>query len=466
MPIPLTSATLGALSQAGVAVPAYERRAIAPRIVHVGVGGFHRAHQAAYLDELATAGSDWRILGVGPLPGDAAMTAALRPQDWLYTLVERGPAGATTRIIGSIVDYRLGGDDLAALPDAVARPETSIVSLTITESGYGDAGGGRVAVFDAIAAGAEQRMAAGGAPVTLLSCDNILHNGDVARDALLRAAAVRPRAVSNWLDHEWRFPNAMVDRITPATTDADRQWLRDEHGIDDRWPVLTETFRQWVIEDDFASGRPALEDVGVLFTDEVGAWETYKLRMLNATHSALAYLAALAGIRWVDEALAIPSLRGLVERFLRDEVVPTLEAIPDHPPAAYAALVLDRFSHGGVRDQVARLCLDGTTKMATFLIPTLVEQVSRGGPVRASATALAGWAHYLATLPPEDQAHDPFGDEARRYALDATREPTRFLAFGRVFPPAVARDPTFRAEFANRLRSIAAIGPLETAALA
>lgn len=463
-PIPVSSATLPRLADRGVSVPGYEREGHVPRIVHIGVGGFHRAHQARYLDELAAEGGGWRICGVGARPADRAMADALLPQDCLYTLVEHGDTVPAVRVIGSIVEYRLAAPDPEPMVEAIARPETAVVSLTITESGYGSAEGEDPGVFEAIAVAASRRAAARMAPITILSCDNVLHNGEVTREATLRAARRVDARAARWLEAECTFPSSMVDRITPATTDGDRAWLRDGHGIDDRWPVVTESFRQWVIEDRFASDRPPLERVGAIFTDRVGDWETYKLRMLNATHSALAYLAALAGVRWVDEALRVPELRHLIETFLHAEVLPTIDPIAGHPPADYAAMVLDRFSGNGVRDQIARLCIDGTTKMATFLMPTIEHQVATGGPIAASATALAAWARYLASVPVGEQAHDPFGDEARRYAQDAVADPPRFLAFKRVFPPRVATDSRFRDAFSATLQSLAARGPLATAA--
>jgi mannitol 2-dehydrogenase len=466
-PIAISRAALPSLARRGIAVPDYEQARAVPGIVHIGVGGFHRAHQAVYLDELAALGGRWRICGVGPRAPDAAMADALDAQDCLYTVVARGPEGTTVRVVGSIVEYSLGGDDLGFLIEAVARPETSIVSLTITEAGYGtDRADREVGVFAAIAAGAQQRHDAGLPPLTVMSCDNIRHNGEVARDATLRATHVRGAIVERWVEREWAFPSSMVDRITPATSDTDREWLRDKHGIDDRWPVMTERFRQWVLEDAFANGRPALETVGVIFTERVADWETYKLRMLNATHSVLAYPAALAGIEWVDEALATPELRHLVDTFLQAEALPTISPIEEHPPGDYAASVLARFGPGGIRDQIARLCVDGTVKFATFVMPTVVDQVARGGPVVAGATALAAWAHYLAVVPAFGQAPDAFAEEARRYAADAVDDPVRFLAFRRVVPLEVARDPAFRSAFTDQLRSFAEAGPLRTAARA
>jgi mannitol 2-dehydrogenase len=246
----------------------------------------------------------------------------------------------------------------------------------------------------------------------------------------------------------------MVDRITPATADDDRAWLRDRGGIEDSWPVVAEPFRQWILEDRFAAGRPQFESVGALFTDRVDAWEVYKLRFLNAGHSCLAYLAALAGIELVHEAVAVPELRAFLERLLLEEALPTVEAIPGHPREDYIATVVERFANPGVRDQIARICIDGTAKFPNFLIPSIAGQLERDGPIDGAATALAGWARYLAVVPPERQAFDASAALARRYAIAAIDEPCAFLGLDAVFPPSLRASPRFRAAFEHGYRAI------------
>jgi mannitol 2-dehydrogenase len=252
----------------------------------------------------------------------------------------------------------------------------------------------------------------------------------------------------------------MVDRITPQTTDADRAWLRDTVGIEDGWPVVAEPFRQWVIEDRFAAGRPRFEDVGVLLTDNVHDWELYKLRMLNATHSCMAYLMALQGVVYVDEAVAIPALRRYLERFLEAEAIPTLTEIPGHPAAGYGRTVLGRYENTGVRDQIARLCIDGTAKFPTFLIPTIEGQIERAGPLECAALALAGWARYLATVPPSERAYDASGDRSAAFAARSLAEPLAFLELAEVFTPRLRESARFRDAFVDAANSLAALGPL------
>jgi mannitol 2-dehydrogenase len=465
-PIRLGQARLAEIALSGIPVPTYDRARLAPAIVHVGVGGFHRAHLAVYVHELATRGGGWGIVGLGMLAGDEKMAAALSAQDCLYTLIEKGDGGHSAQVIGSITGFvhAPGGRDAAA-SELIAAPGTAILSLTITESGYAEPpaaerAAGRRTTFDRIAAALAVRRDRSAGPITILSCDNVPRNGDAARSATLAAAARVDATLPAWVEEHCTFPNSMVDRITPATSREDREWLRDSAGIVDGWPVVSEPFRQWVMEDDFAGERPAWEDVGALFTDRIHDWEQYKLRMLNAGHSSIAYLAALAGITYVHEAMTVPTLRTFLESLLHREAMPTLVEIPGHPREEYAASVLERFANVGVRDQIARVCIDGSAKFQTFLIPTIEWQIERGGPIERAATALAGWARYLGVVDPEQQAFDADGNAARRYAAEATADPVAFLAYETVFPPALRSSSRFRSAFVAGYERIAAGGPI------
>jgi mannitol 2-dehydrogenase len=451
----LSTSTLDELERLDVSVPHYDRGALVPRILHLGVGGFHRAHMALYTDELAEAGSDWGIRGVGLLESDRAMADVLAAQDHLYTLIERDSDGSHPHVIGSILDFVLGNE---AFSRQVADPELSILSMTITEGGYSleRANPTIEAIVDAL----EARRNAGGAPLTILSCDNLPGNGTVARASIMQVAATRSDQLVTYLESSCTFPNSMVDRITPQTTDTDRAWLRDEVGIEDGWPVVAEPFRQWVIEDAFAAGRPAFEDVGALFTDRVHDWELYKLRMLNATHSNMAYLSALAGVVYVDEAIANPTVRRYLERFLSTESIPTLTEIPGHPAKEYADTVLGRFANTGVRDQIARLCIDGTAKFPSFLIPTIERQLELAGPIDCAALALAGWARYLGTVPADARAPDPRGERSAALAVQSLDDPRAFLALDEVFTPPLRESERFGDAFADASRRLADRGPL------
>jgi mannitol 2-dehydrogenase len=458
-PVALGKHNLPAIERLDVPVPRYERADLQPRIVHVGVGGFHRSHMARYTEETAAAGGTWGIRGVGLLETDARLAGILRSQDYLYTLIERDGDGSKPRVVGSIVDFCFlagSGDRFARL---IAAPDIAILSLTITEGGYSLARPNPT--IEAIVSALDARRRAGSGPLTILSCDNLPGNGDAARHAVMTLAEARSVELRDYVEHGCAFPNSMVDRITPQTTEADRTWLREEVGIDDGWPVVCESFRQWVIEDRFAAGRPRWEDVGVLFTDDVHAWELYKLRMLNAGHSCLAYLAALAGIVYVDEAVTTPPIRRYLETFLAAEAIPTLREIPGHPAAEYAATVIGRLDNTGVRDQVARLCIDGTAKFPSFLIPTVEAQLERGGPVDSAALALAAWRRYLATVPDEERAPDSRGESAVALARESDDDPLKFLALDSVFSAPLRESTRFRDAFARASRDLATVGPLQ-----
>jgi mannitol 2-dehydrogenase len=455
--IRLRQSNLAAIAARGVPVPQYDRADLVPRILHLGVGGFHRAHMALYTDDVAADGDSWGIRGVGLLHGDRPMADVLRAQDHLYTLIERDGEGSKPRVVGSIVDYALVAGNVDMFADRLSDPELAILSLTITEGGYSLADGNPT--IEAIARGLDVRRMRGAPPITILSCDNVPGNGDVAHTAIATVAERHGAELMRYVE-TCGFPNSMVDRITPQTRDVDREWLRDEIGIDDGWPVVCEPFRQWVLEDRFPAGRPRWEDAGALFTDRVDDWELYKLRMLNASHSCMAYLAALAGVVYVDEAMAIPAVRSFLDRLLTTEAIPTLAAIPGYPAGEYAETVLRRFGNTGVRDQIARLCIDGTAKFPSFLIPTVESQLERSGPVACAALALAAWARYLATVPAAQRAPDSRGERAPALAERSLADPLAFLELDEVFTPPLRESARFRDTFASNAAVLEALGPL------
>lgn len=461
----LTEGALPELATRGVAVPEYDRSRLRPRIVHIGVGGFHRAHLALYTDRAAAAGGDWGIVGLGLLENDARMAEALCAQDHLYTLVERSSDRRDVRVVGSIIGFvhaPPGHDDEVA--DLLASPETAILSLTVTEGGYVEPTPEQLAegtsTFDRLARGLQERRRRGLDGLTVLSCDNLPGNGRAAHTAMAAAAARLDEDLARWVEQTCSFPDSMVDRITPVTADADIAWLAEEKGLADRWPVVGEPFRQWVLQDRFVAGRPVWEDDGALFTDDVHAWELYKLRMLNAGHSTMAYLAHLAGIVHVDKAMATPEVAEYFERFEHDEALPGLTEIPGHPREDYIATLRERFSNTGVRDQVARLCIDGTAKFPTFLVPTIESALDRGGPIARGTLALAAWARYLGTVPLAEQAHDAHGERSRTLAVEALDDPTAFLELTEVFTEGLRGSSRFRATFAAAYRTIEAEGAL------
>ncbi|MGI9605634.1 MAG: mannitol dehydrogenase family protein [Acidimicrobiales bacterium] len=464
----LQSAALQSLDPS-IRVPSYDRSRLRPGIVHIGVGGFHRAHLATYVDELCRSGHlDWAITGAGILPHDRAMADALGAQDCLYSLITRGPATTHVDVIGSIVDYIHAAGSADSLITTIANTSTQIVSLTVTEGGYpiDDLSGsylpesstaGPASAFGIIAAGLARRRERGAGGITVLSCDNILSNGDAARASTLGEAERLSPGLAEWIASSTAFPNSMVDRITPATTEGDRAWLAETLGLIDRWPVVTEPFRQWVIEDTFAADRLPIEELDVLGTTDVEPYELMKLRLLNASHSCLAYLAAIADIETVDAAMTDPEIRTFVTEFLDREAGPVLPPVQGIDLEAYKRSLVDRFSNPAIGDQIARLCLDGSAKFPKFLLPTVRAQLAAGGSVALSALALAGWCEYL-TGPSDGLASDPLLGRAVALAEGSQGDPRAFLAFDEVFGADLPATPRFVEAFVRALSHLRSHG--------
>ena len=472
-PIDLASGDLGELVPALFA-PRYDRSALRRSIVHVGVGGFHRSHLATYVDDLCRLGNTgWSIVGSGVTAADAAMADALITQRGLYTLIERGGTETTTKIIGSIVDYVLAAPERDQLVARIADPDVQIASLTITEGGYpvDDHSGEfdptvEAPAFEVITAALAKRRDEGTGPLTVLSCDNVIGNGEVTRTSTIGTAELHDPALARWIEAEVAFPNGMVDRITPSTTAADRDWLLTERGLIDRWPVVAEPFRQWALENAFAGDAPPLADVGVLVTGDVEPYELLKLRLLNASHSCLAYLAALAGFEYVDRVMATSEFRAFVDRFMYDEAIPALPVVPGVDVEEYADELVGRFSNAAIGDQVARLCLDGSSKFPKFLLPTVRFHLERGGSVRFAALALAGWCQYLRGFDdagrPIEISHDPRSAELRGYAEASEADPRAFIDFVPVFGRDLIADDRFVTAFTDALQSLRDVGVRST----
>ena len=405
---------MSALASSAVPGPSYDRSRVSAGVVHFGVGGFHRAHQAMYHDRLMNSGKalEWGICGVGVMPGDRAMKEALDAQDGLFTLVVKHPDGRyEPRVIGSIVEYLFAPDDVEAVIEKLAASDTRIVSLTITEGGYsidqitgdfvpsGDVlrdaeGEAPRTTFGLVTEALRRRRECGVAPFTVMSCDNLQGNGHLSRRAFTAFASLRDPELGAWVAHEVRFPNSMVDRITPVTTDEDRAEVRERFGVDDRWPVVCEPFTQWVLEDSFTLGRPPYEDAGVQVVEDVEPYELMKLRLLNASHQALCYFAYLDGYRLVHEAAQDPLYRSFLCGYMDDEGTPTLAPVPGVDLEDYKSTLIERFSNPEVRDTVARLCADSSDRIPKWLLPVVRSQLSSGGPVSHSAAVVASWARY------------------------------------------------------------------------
>ncbi|RIK11332.1 MAG: mannitol dehydrogenase [Acidobacteria bacterium] len=399
-----------------VPTPAYDRRAVVPSVVHLGVGNFHRSHQAVVLDRVLAAGDlGWGVCGVGLLPGDAGTIASLQAQDGLYTLVTVEPDGSPqARVVGSLVDVRLAPEDPAAVLERLADPVTRIVTLTITEGGYGvddatgqfrpddpliladlDGGAAPRSAVGYLVEALRLRRDRGTGPFTVVSCDNLQGNGQVARTAVLGLARARDPELAGWIAASVPFPSSMVDRITPATTDADRALVRESAGVEDRCPVRSESYLQWVLEDDFAAGRPDLGRAGVQLVEDVAPYELMKLRLLNASHQAIGYLGLLAGYEHVHEVCRDPGLAGFLRRYMDREARPTLAPVPGVDLDDYCTSLLTRFSGDALADTLRRQVVDGSERLAKFLVPVLRDQLAAGGDITCCATVLAAWGRHL-----------------------------------------------------------------------
>ena len=480
----LTQANLAAFA-GRVAVPTYDRNRLAPAIVHIGVGGFHRAHQAVYLDDLAAHGITlaWGETGVGLLPADKHMAEALIPQDCLFTVVARDASEDTARVIGSMTDYLFAPDNHARVLDRLADPATRIVSLTITEGGYNvdshtghfDADNPKIqedvqhpdlpsGVFGYLCAALERRRGAGAPPFTVLSCDNLQGNGTIARTAVTSFARLRDDRLADWIEANVAFPNGMVDRITPQTTAADRALVAETFGIVDAWPVMTEPFTQWVLEDTFCNGRPPLEQAGVQVVPDVHPYETMKLRLLNASHQAMGYLGYLAGYRYIHDVMADADFRAFIARLMDDEVAPLLPPVPGIDLAGYQQTLLERFANPKIGDQVARICTDGSDRMPKFLLPSLVEALQQGRPHRLLTLAVAGWLRYLRGVDEAGQEisiADRLAGELRVRANEGRDNPRPLLSLSSVFGD-LGSNETFVSELTVALRELDARGARAT----
>ncbi|WP_157531184.1 mannitol dehydrogenase family protein [Mycobacterium sp. IS-1496] len=444
-----------------IAKPTYARDEVTVGIVHFGVGGFHRAHQAMYVDALLEKGlaSEWGICGVGVLPGDRKMAEALGTQDGLYTLLLENPDGTRdARVIGSIVDYRFAPDDPEAVVELLAAPSTRIISLTITEGGYevDKVDADSVNVFGLVTDALARRRDRGIGSPTIVSCDNIEGNGDVARAAFMSYADRTHPGLSEWIGVGTRFPNSMVDRITPVTTPDVIATVREEFGVDDAWPVVAEPFTSWVLEDTFADGRPPFEDVGVLLVDDVTPYELMKLRLLNASHQALCYFGYLAGYRLVHDAAGDPLFAELLRRYMDSEATPTLQPVPGIDLPDYKRTLIERFANPGVRDTITRLCYGSSDRIPKWLLPVVRENLRTGAPIRLSAAVVASWARYAEGVDEQGEpidVQDQLADELVPLARAQRDNPTAFIENRPVFGDLVD-DKRFVDEYVAALQSL------------
>jgi len=473
------------VSTGSVTLPDYSSDAVTPGIVHLGIGAFHRAHMAAYVDSLLGSNPDWAIIGASLRRPDTR--DALAPQDFLYTLAIRDASGTKARIIGAIRDVIDANVDRPTLIELMASPAIRIVSLTVTEKGYcyAPATGeldeahpdivhdlahpdAPVSAPGIIAAALRLRHARGLIPFTVMSCDNLPSNGKTAGRIVKRFAELLGDTNYTNYVQSVQFPSTMIDRIVPATTDADREIVKDIIGLDDAWPIMTEPFTQWVIEDRFPAGRPPFERVGATLVEDVEPFELMKLRMLNGSHSTMSYLGYLAGHQYVSEAIADPGIYKLIHGLMTEEVIPTLP-MPRPDLEAYRDQLLARFANPALKHRTWQIAMDGTQKLPQRLLGTIRDRIAAGQPFDRLALGVAAWMRYVTGIDEQGKpidVKDPLSARLRQLAdtagPDATQLATTLLTVTEVFGTDLPASKIFRDTITNHLKSLLEYGAAET----
>ncbi len=473
---------------AGIAQPAYDRAACRSGIVHLGIGAFHRAHQAVYSDDLLAAGHcgpenrNWAICGAS-LRG-SGVRDQLAPQDGLYTEAVAGPEGESLRVIGAVKAVLFAAEDPPALVTRLADPQTRIVSLTVTEKGYcHDPASGALqhdhpdvrhdlehpdqprSALGFLLAGLRERYEKKLKPFTPLSCDNLPHNGATLRGLMLELAKTSDPALSRWIEAEVPFPSTMIDRIVPATTEADRRRVSEQLGLRDEGVVICEPFRQWVVEDRFADGRPPWEEVGVEMVENVAPYEEMKLRLLNGSHSLLAYLGYLSGHETIADTMADTNLRDLAKAFMDREAGPTLKLPPGADLEGYKDALIERFANPGLQHRTWQIAMDGSQKLPQRLLGTIRDRLEAGASIDILALAVAAWMRYVGGSDEAGRAidvRDPLAAKlARAFAEgngDAAQVVAAFLGLREVFDPDLAGNSRLQDALNEALSRIFTVG--------
>ncbi|TNF12207.1 MAG: mannitol dehydrogenase family protein [Rhodobacteraceae bacterium] len=479
MAIKLSNATLNRLPES-VERPRYDRSALRAGIVHIGLGNFHRAHQAWYLHRLMQQGlaQDWAIVGAGVRPYDAVQRAKLAAQDYLTTLIELGPESSSAEVVGSMIDYVAIEDGNGALIARMAEPDIRIVALTVTEGGYyiDPAGKGFDAAhpdivhdaanpdrprtaFGAMVAALRLRRERGTGPFTGQSCDNLQGNGRILRQTVVSLARMQDPELADWIEANCSFPNSMVDCIVPATGPKElAQALA--FGIDDAAPVTHENFRQWVIEDDFCAGRPDWDRAGATFSDRVHDYEVMKIRILNGGHQVISVPGEVLRVETISGCMEHPKIRALYDKVEREEIAPHVAEVPGMTPEAYVDLIARRFSNPAIVDTTRRVAFDGSSRHPGFVLPSVREGLAAGKPVSGLALVEAAWARMCAGTREDGSEitpNDPFWEALTLRAQEAKSDPRRWLEMRQTYGD-LADTPRFADAFAHWLEMIWAEG--------
>ena len=465
----------------------YDRNGIKAGILHIGVGNFHRAHEEYYTNRLLEYPDqqEWGICGAMLLPGDERLYRILKRQDCEYTLTVCGRDGHDEAYrIGSLVGLLWGVEDPEAVLDKIADRDIRIISMTITEGGYNiEKSTGEFmfsdrdvqhdlenpqsprTVFGFIAEGLRRRMTAGNGPVTILSCDNLQHNGNTARKAFTSFIQAQDKELALWVKDNVTFPNSMVDRITPATRPEDVIRLNEKNGTDDNAPVYCEDFIQWVIEDDFIAGRPAWENVGVEFTSDVTGYENMKLSLLNASHTLLSYPSFLSGYRKVDDAMHDERIAKFVRTFMDKDITPYVPAPGNTDLDLYKQTLIERFGNRSVSDQISRLCFDGISKFPVYVMPNLIKMIRDHADLTRVAYLIAAYRHYLKYRTDDNGAvfeiAEPWMTKEDE-TLTASDNPTDFLGLSAFTSTDLKQAPEFVKKYTDMVEAIRSKGAMAT----
>lgn len=471
----LSPAALGSLKP-GIGVPNYDRAKVTPGIVHLGIGAFHRAHMAVYVDDLLAEDPSWGIIGASLRRPDTK--EALEPQGGLYTIAVRDAEGTHPRVIGSILSVMDANTERDALLDLMASENIRIVSLTVTEKGYcHDPATGELdqrhpdIVHDLANPGAPKsapgmlvealarRKAAGIAPFTVMSCDNLPSNGETAKRIVTRFAALRDADLGEWVKNV-AFPSTMVDRIVPSTTDADREEVKNLIGAEDAWPIMTEPFTQWVIEDHFPSGRPAFEKVSAQLVKDVEPFELMKLRMLNGSHSTMSYLGYLGGYQYIAEVMGDPAYVKLIHGLMTEEAMPTLD-MPGTDLGAYRDQLLERFRNPALKHRTWQIAMDGSQKLPQRLLGTIRDRLKAGQPITRLALGVAAWMRYVTGVDEDGKeidVRDPHALKMMAISADAGDDPVALYeglsSLTEVFGTDLAGNAVFRDTVVEHLENL------------
>ncbi|MBG1232539.1 mannitol dehydrogenase family protein [Aestuariivirga litoralis] len=474
----MTNLSLANLPEIGkkMRIPTYKREGLKPGILHFGVGNFHRAHLAVYLDDLFNKGHDhdWALIGTGVMEFDEKLRQTLASQDFLTTVVEQDNDLSTAHITGPLIDFIPPANKQAIL-EKLADPAIRIVSMTITEGGYfidpatqkfdpkhpaiaKDAANPNdpATVFGFIVAGLKLRKAKGIPAFTVMSCDNVPHNGVVTKNAVVGLAKLSDSTFADWITANVAFPNGMVDRITPATGDRERKICAETFGVEDKWPIFCEEFKQWVVEDNFPLGRPAWEKVGAEFVKDVTPWEYMKIRILNGGHAVIAYISGLLDIHFVHDAMANPLVRDYLKKVTDDEIRPTVGPVPGTDLKDYQKLIERRFSNPKIADTVRRLCFDGSNRQPKFIVPPIADRLKAGKSINGLALESALWCRYCYGTSDSGkviEANDPSWAALQPTAQKAKDNPQAWLDMADIYGE-VGQHPEMKKLFAHYLNEV------------